>query len=120
MSLDHFYRELDPTLPDLGWLRIMPRQPDAAAARAIGASTEVVALGALAGASRAFWATAGAVPMTAFAGAACVALGWHEAAAGVWIAGAVASMIVIEARRRARQWQALAEARIAELTGTTR
>lgn len=120
MSLDHYYRQLDPSLPDLGWLRLLPRQPDAVSARAIAAGTDVVALGALAGAARAFWATAGAIPIAAFTGAASVALGWSEVGAVLWAGGAAASLATIEARRRGRQWQALAEARIADLTQTTR
>ena len=112
------YRILDPSLPDLGWTRMLPRIPDAAAARAIHQCTDAAALGAMLGAARSFWGSAGMVVIAAFGGPALALLGWDIAAVVVLGAGAIAGNGTIEARRRSRQWAAIIETRVAQLGGT--
>ncbi len=109
------YRELDPLLPDLGWDRALPLVMTADAVRSIHACTDAGALGAMAGSARSYWATAGAVAIGAPLGAAFLVLGWNTPAAVAFAVTAPAALVTIEARRRARQWQAVIEARLAVL-----
>lgn len=67
------------------------------------------------GAARSFWGAAGMIAIAAFGGAALVIVDWDAAAVILLIAGALATNGTIEARRRARQWSALIEARLAHL-----
>lgn len=113
------YRELDPKLPDLGWERPLPLVVTADAVRAIHECTDAGALGAMAGAARSYWASAGGIVIGASLGAGFVALDWAVAAAVAFFAVAPAALIMIEARRRARQWQSVIEARIAVLGATS-
>ena len=110
------YRELDPHLPDLGWDRMFPLPLTAEAVRAIHACPDAAALGALAGAARSYWGPAGALPTAAALGAAFLALGWNLAACIAFLTIVPAGHGTIETRRRARQWQAVAEARLATLS----
>lgn len=109
------YRALDPSLPDIGWNRPLPRPVTADAARAIHAADDAAALGMMAGALRSFVGAGGLVGGGLFAGLACAVLGWHVAAAAIWALAAVAAMGVIEARRRAQQWLGVIEARLTTL-----
>jgi hypothetical protein len=114
------YRELDPHLPDLGWDRSLPLPVTADAVRAIHACADAGALGAMAGAARSYWSAAGGIAIGASLGAACLALGWNIAAAVLFAMVAPATLATIEARRRARQWQGVIEARLTILGGATR
>ena len=109
------YRELDPQLPDLGWERSLPLAVTAEAVRAIHECSDAGALGAMAGAARSYWSAAGGIAIGASFGAAFLALGWDIAAAVAFALVAPATLATIEARRRARQWQAVIEARLAVL-----
>jgi hypothetical protein len=109
------YRELDPQLPDLGWERTLPLAVTADAVRAIHECSDAGALGAMAGAARSYWAAAGGIAIGTSFGAAFLALGWDIAAAVAFALVAPAALATIEARRRARQWQAVIEARLTVL-----
>ena len=109
------YSELDPRLPDLGWERLIPMVVTVDAVRAIHECDDPAALGAMAGAARSFWAAAGGVAIGVSLGAALLALGSDTGAAIAFAAVAPAALLTIEARRRARQWQAVIEARITVL-----
>lgn len=114
------YRELDAQLPDLGWDRYLPVPLNADAVRAIHECADAGALGAMAGAARSYWSAAGGIAMGTSLGAACLALDWHLAAALLFAAVAPAALATIEARRRARQWQAVIEARLTILGAAAR
>ncbi len=107
------YRELDPQLPDLGWERSLPLLVTADAVRAIHACSDAGALGAMAGAARSYWAAAGGIAIGATFGAAFLVLSWDVAAAIAFGLVAPAALGTIEARRRALQWEAVIEARLA-------
>lgn len=109
------YRELDPSLPDLGWARMFPLPLTARAARDIHACADAAALGAMAGAARSYWGPAGAIPTGAALGAAFLALGWNLAAAIAFLAVVPAGHGTIETRRRARQWESVIAARLSAL-----
>lgn len=109
------YRELDPRLPDLGWERPIPLAVTVDAVRAIHECDDPAALGAMAGAARSFWATAGGVAIGISFGAALLARGSNTGAAIAFAAVAPFALLTIETRRRARQWQAVIEARITVL-----
>lgn len=109
------YLELDPQLPDLGWDRPLPLVVTADAVRAIHECSDAGALGAMAGAARSYWASAGGIAIGASLGPAFLALGWGIAAAVAFASVAPAALGTIEARRRARQWQAVIEARLVVL-----
>lgn len=94
---------------------MLPRTPDGEAARAIHACTDTAALGAMLGASRSFFGSAGMIAIGAFGGAALALVGWDAAAVVLFGAGAFAGNGTIEARRRSRQWAAIIEARLAAL-----
>ena len=114
------YRELDPHLPDLGWQRQLPLALTADAVRAIHECSDAGALGAMAGAARSYWAAAGGIAIGGALGPAFLALGWNLAAAIAFAAVAPATLVTIEARRRARQWQSVIEARLAVLGSASR
>ena len=109
------YLDLDPLLPDLGWERPLPLPLTASAVRSIHQCTDAGALGAMAGAARSFWAAAGGGAIGISVGAALLALGSDTGAAIAFAAVAPSALLTIETRRRARQWQAVIEARIAVL-----
>lgn len=94
---------------------MLPRTPDGEAARAIHACTDTAALGAMLGAARSFFGSAGMIAIGTFGGAALALVGWDAAAVVLFGAGAFAGNGTIEARRRSRQWAAIIEARLATL-----
>jgi hypothetical protein len=102
-----------PDLPDIGWSGPLPKKLSEEAARAIHACQDVAALGVMLGELRSYWAAAGALVMAPFGGLAAAALGWNLASAIILALGVPAGLATIEARRRARQWQAVIEARLA-------
>ena len=114
------YRELDAQLPDLGWERPLPLVVTGDAVRAIHECTDAGALGAMAGAARSYAASAGGIAIGASLGAGFVALDWAVAAAVAFFAVAPAALVTIEARRRARQWQSVIEARLVILGAATK
>ncbi len=107
------YRIMAPELPDIGWSGPLPKQLSEEAARAIHGCQDVAALGVMLGALRSYWAAAGGVVMAFFGGFAAAALGWDVASAAIFSIGVPAGLATMEARRRARQWQAVIEARLA-------
>ncbi|MCB2413858.1 hypothetical protein LGT39_13485 [Demequina sp. TTPB684] len=109
------YQAMAPELPDIGWSRPLPNQITADAARAIHESTDAAALGVMLGMLRSFWGAAGGVLMSPLAGLAAWALGWEILAAVIFALGVPAGLATIEGRRRARQWQAVIEARLETL-----
>jgi len=109
------YRELDPQLPDLGWERPLPLMVTADAVHAIHKCSDAGALGAMAGAARAFWGGAGGVAIALALGALFSVVGLTVAAAISFGVVAPMALATIEARRRALQWQAVIEARLTVL-----
>lgn len=109
------YRSMAPELPDIGWSGPLPKQLSEEAARAIHHCQDVAALGVMLGALRSYWAAAGGLVMVAFGGPAAAVLGWDIASAVIFAVGIPMGLATIEARRRARQWQAVIEARLATI-----
>lgn len=111
------YRELDPHLPDLGWDRVLPLALTPAAVRAVHECADAGALGAMAAAARSYWGAAGGIVMTIALGAVFCVLGLTVAAAISFGLFAPMALATMETRRRARQWQAVIEARLTVLAG---
>lgn len=111
------YRDLDPSLPDIGWLRGLPRAVTPEAARQVHASTDAAALGLMAGALRSYAGPAGSVPILSALAVVCVLMDWQPYA-NIALGGAAAgAWVVIEVRRRCVQWLGVVESRIAVLGG---
>jgi len=109
------YRMMAPDLPDIGWNRVVPKPLSQTAVRAIHASTDVPSLGVMLGELRAYWAATGGVALALFGGLAAGAAGFPTASAVFFAMGVPAALVTIEARRRARVWQATIEARLGAL-----
>lgn len=112
----HQYRELDPALPDVGRSARGPKQMRLEDAQAIMASTDVLALGLLLGYLRSYAAVAGAVMFSPALAAIALVWGWPVVATVFLAIFALASVTVMEARRCARQWEAVVTTRIAQLS----
>lgn len=110
------YRSMAPDLPDIGWAGPLPTPLSEAAARAIHACDDVAALGVMLGEVRSYWAAAGGTTIALFGGLATGVLGWDIASAVLFAVGVPAGLATIEARRRARQWQGVIEARLATMS----
>ncbi|WP_430869086.1 hypothetical protein [Demequina aurantiaca] len=112
----HRFREVDPTLPDVGKSALGPKAMTEPDARDIMASTDLLALGLLLGYLRSYAATAGAVMFSPAVAAIALILGATTVAVVFLAIFGLASWTVMEARRRARQWEGVVTTRIAELT----
>lgn len=110
------YRSMAPDLPDIGWAGPLPTPLSEMAARAIHACDDVAALGVMLGEVRSYWAAAGGTTIALFGGLATGVLGWDIASAVLFAVGVPAGLATIEARRRARQWQGVIEARLATIS----
>jgi len=110
------YRSMAPELPDIGWTGPLPTPLSEAAARAIHACDDVAALGVMLGELRSYWAAAGGTAIAFFGGLSTGVLGWDVASAVLFAMGVPAGLATVEARRRALQWQAVVEARLATIS----
>lgn len=116
MSVSH-YRDVDPSLPWMGGSSLAPRRLTRERAEAVMASSDAFALALMRGYARSYaGALGGAVQGTAAALALALVGRRREAAVAALGAGACA-LVVVETRRRARQWEAVIEARQAQLAG---
>ncbi|WP_156165547.1 hypothetical protein [Demequina rhizosphaerae] len=111
------YRRIDPALPSMGRSVLGPRRLTADDARAVMAGEDPVALGLMLAYARSYAGALGGV-VQGLAGAAALTLAGRrrEAAWAAAMAGGSA-LVVVETRRRARQWEAIVETRLAQLAG---
>ncbi|WP_152650633.1 hypothetical protein [Demequina aurantiaca] len=114
----HRYREVDPSLPDVGKSAGGPKEMTLDDAKAIMASTDVLALGLLHGYLRSYAATAGAIMFAPAIAAIALVLGWTGVAIIFFALFGMAAWVVMEARRRARKWESVVSTRIAQLTAS--
>jgi len=111
----HRYREIDPSLPNVGTSARGPKHMKLEDAQAIMASTDLLALGLLLGYLRSYAATAGAIMFAPAVAAIALILGSTTVAVIFLAVFGLASWTVMEARRCARQWEGVVTTRIAEL-----
>jgi hypothetical protein len=109
------YRSMAPDLPAIGWSGPLPTPLSEVAARAIHACDDAAALGVMLGELRSYWAAAGGTTISLFGGLAAGVIGWEVASAVLFAMGVPAGLATVEARRRARQWQGVIEARLATI-----
>lgn len=114
----HRYAEIDPSLPNVGKSATGPANMKLEDAQAIMASTNLLALGLLLGYLRSYAATAGAIMFSPAIAAIALILGWTAVAVVFLAVFGLASWNVMEARRRARQWEGVVTTRIAQLTAS--
>lgn len=104
-------------LPTMGVSPSGPRQVSRADVDAICACHDVEALAELKAYARSYFAASGMIVISA-GGAAVAALSGHRRVAiGAVVSAVFAGLGVIEARRRAREWEAIVDARLLALTG---
>lgn len=106
------YRDHDPSLPWMGGSSLGPRRLTRARAETIALSSDRLALSLMLGYARSYAAAAGGMVASAAAGAALAAMGRRREAAQALAAAGACGLVVIEARRRARQWEAVIAARL--------
>ena len=112
----HRYREVDPSLPDVGKSSLGPKNPTLDDARAIMASTDLLALALMLGYVRSYAATSGAIMFSPAIAAIALVWGWPVVATVFFAVLGLSSWTVLEARRSARKWEAIVSTRIAKLT----
>ncbi|WP_152649842.1 hypothetical protein [Demequina oxidasica] len=112
----HRYREIDPSLPDVGKSSGGPKEMSLDDARVIMAATDLLALGLMHGYLRSYAATAGAIMFAPAIAAIALILGWTGVAIVFFALFGMAAWVVMEARRRARKWESVVFTRIAQLT----
>jgi len=111
------YRDLDPGLPRMGASPTGPRRLTDDAAAAVAASTDPRALGMMLAYARSYAGALGGVVQGAAGAAVLGSLGRRQAAAWAAAVAGLSALSVVETRRRARQWEAVIEARLATLGG---
>lgn len=109
------YLQRDASLPDMGSSGLGPRTMTARDVEAVMACDDVAALGQMSAYSRSYFATAGGIVFGAVGAVAGILIGRrHLAVVSAALAGA-STLVTIEARRRARQWDAVVQARLTAL-----
>lgn len=106
------YRKRDSALPDMGNSGLGPRSLTSADVDAILACADVAALAQMRGYARSFFATGGAVVIGASALIVGALLGRREVAVPGALMATAATLVTVEARRRARQWESVIDAAI--------
>lgn len=109
------YRETDATLPDMGASALGPQSMKPSDASAIMACESVPALAQMSAYAQSYFATAGGIVMGSVGAITGLALGRRSMAIVSALGAGASALITIEARRRARQWEAVIQARITEL-----
>ncbi|WP_062293570.1 hypothetical protein [Demequina phytophila] len=113
------YRALEAALPWIGE-GMLPRRVTVDDARAVSRAEDPVALGLMLAYARSYAGALGGVVMGVASGGVLALAGRRRAAAWALGGAGLAALAVIEARRRARRWEALIEARLALLAGEAR
>ncbi len=110
------YLERQARLPDVGAAPTGPRPLTSEDIDAIIACTDLAALADMRGYIRSYFATAGAIVMGAVGVVVGLILNQRKVAVGSAITTGAAAVNVMEARRRARQWESALDAAISRLT----
>lgn len=110
----HRYREECADLPWIGGSYLGPRTMSRGDAAAIMACSHPAALALMHGYARSYMAVLGAVVLAPAVAGALWLWGHTTAAAITLVVGGTAGLVVMEARRRARQWEAVIAARLAQ------
>ncbi|WP_062520681.1 hypothetical protein [Demequina silvatica] len=113
------YRDLEPALPWMG-AGMLPRRVRVDDARAVSGAQDPVALGLMLAYARSYAGALGGVVMGLGAAGGLALAGRRRAATWALGSAAFAALGVVEARRRARRWEALVEARLTTLAGEVR
>ncbi|WP_084078171.1 hypothetical protein [Demequina sp. NBRC 110057] len=111
------YLERDAGLPSMGESGLGPRPLTHADVDAIMACTDRAALAEMKGYARSYFAVGGSVIAGTVTCVAAALAGKPRLAIGAIIVAGAGGTVVMEARRRARQWEAAVDARLALLTG---
>ena len=111
------YLDRDAGLPDMGASGLGPRPLTRRDVDLIHACDDPRALAELAAYAHSYFAIGGSVIAGTVTTIATALAGRRRIAIGAVIATGVCVTVVMEARRRARQWQAVAEARLATRGG---
>jgi len=111
MTVDD-YPQVDPSLPWMGASVLGPRSMKVDDARAIMAAEDSTALALMYGYARSYAAVSGGLFAAPAFALMFAYLGWTEAALTALVGVAVIGWVVMEARRRARQWEAVIGARL--------
>ena len=98
-------------------MELGPRRLTTDDARAVMASSDAVALGLMRAYARSYAAVLGGVVIGAAASAAFALTGRRGWAALAALDTGAGVLVVVEARRRARQWEAVIDARLTMLAG---
>ncbi len=110
------YRDLDASLPWMGASVLGPRRLSRADAVAIMDSTDALALALMRGYARSYAAATGGAVIGVSAAAALALLERRREAALAALGAGWCAAVVVEARRRARRWEAVIEARLAMIS----
>ncbi|WP_084037854.1 hypothetical protein [Demequina sp. NBRC 110053] len=109
------YPSRDAGLPNMGASALGPRPITPDDVDQILRCEDAAALAEMSAYARSYFAIGGSVIMGVATTVASGLLGRRSIAAGAAIGTGLAAGVVMEARRRARQWQAVIEARLASL-----
>ncbi|WP_296664403.1 hypothetical protein [Demequina sp.] len=109
------YRDVDPTLPWMGASSLGPRRLTREAAVAVMACADPLALALMLAYARSYAAALGGVVQGSAAAVALGLLGHRREAAFAAAGAGLSALVVVEARRRARQWESVIGARLASL-----
>ncbi|WP_084101260.1 hypothetical protein [Demequina sp. NBRC 110051] len=109
------YLRRDAGLPDMGRSGAGPRAINGADVDAIMACADLAALAEMKGYARSYFAMSGLIVMAAGMSVGAALTGRTRVAAAAIGVATVAGLGVIEARRRARQWEAAIDARVAHI-----
>ncbi|WP_144018797.1 hypothetical protein [Demequina sp. NBRC 110056] len=105
-------------LPDMGASGMGPRPLESTDVDRIMACDDALALAELAAYARSYFAVGGSVILGVTATVALATLGRRGAAVAAMVGTGLSATVVMEARRRARQWEAIAQARLTVLAAT--
>lgn len=111
MTVDD-YAQVDPSLPWMGASVLGPRTMKVDDARAVMAAEDPVALALMYGYARSYAAVAGGLFWAPAFALVSWYVGWTAAAAAALVGFAVIGWVVMETRRRARQWEAVIQTRL--------
>lgn len=111
-SAEPDYLNLDSGLPDMGRSGLGPRACTPADVEAVLACDDVVALAHMRGYARSYFATAGGIALGVATAAVGALVGRRVLAVTGVLGASAATLVTIEARRRARHWESVIETAI--------
>lgn len=106
------YLSRDAGLPDMGSSGLGPRACTPADVESVLACRDLAALAQMRGYARSYFATAGGIALGVTTAVIGVLVGRRPVAITGVLAASMATMVTIEARRRARHWESVIDAAI--------